>query len=214
MAAEEIGARAAWQSLVKERRSIRRYRSDAVPEAVITRILEAACWAPSAHNRQPWRLALLETPHDKDRLARAMGARLRADRSADGDAAGLVEADASRSHARITGAPIVIVLLLDMAEMDRYPDERRQRAEYLMAVQSTAMAAQNLLLAAHAEGLGACWMCAPLFCQNTVAEALALPQGWEPQALITLGWPASAGKPAVRKPLAEALWRPPQLSGR
>src|ERR1700704_3659263 len=59
--------------------------------------------------------------------------------------------------------------------MAPYPDPRRAQAEYLMAVQSVAMAVQNLLLAAHAEGLGACWMCAPLFCGEAVRAALALP---------------------------------------
>jgi len=65
------------------------------------------------------------------------------------------------------------------------------------------MAVQNLLLAAHAEGLGACWMCAPLFDAEAVRQALDLPADWQPQALITLGRPASAGKPAMRRPLAE-----------
>jgi coenzyme F420-0:L-glutamate ligase/coenzyme F420-1:gamma-L-glutamate ligase len=91
-----------------------------------------------------------------------------------------------------------------MADMDRYPD-KRQRAEHLMAVQSTAMAVQNLLLAATADGLGACWMCAPLFCPDVVRAALALPDDWEPQALVTLGGPADTGKPATRWPLAERV---------
>ena len=65
------------------------------------------------------------------------------------------------------------------------------------------MAAQNLLLAAHAGGLAACWMCAPLFCPDTVATALALPADWEPQALITLGYPADQGKPYRRRPVRE-----------
>ena len=51
-----------------------------------------------------------------------------------------------------------------------------------MAVQSTAMAVQNMLLLAHAEGLAACWMCAPLFCPDTVRAALDLPADWQPQA--------------------------------
>jgi coenzyme F420-0:L-glutamate ligase/coenzyme F420-1:gamma-L-glutamate ligase len=76
----------------------------------------------------------------------------------------------------------------------------------LMAVQSTAMATQNLLLAAHAEGLGACWMCAPLFCPDRVAEALRLPKGWDPQALVTLGRPANSGKPAARHPVEAVTW--------
>jgi hypothetical protein len=45
-------------------------------------------------------------------------------------------------------------------------------------------------------------MCAPLFSPEAVTEALSLPADWQPQALITLGHPASAGKPASRKPLS------------
>jgi len=193
--------------LVSERRSIRRYESASVPAEVLERILTAARWAPSAHNRQPWRFATLTVFHWKNRLARAMGDRLRRDRLADGDAVAAIEQDVARSHARITGAPVVIVVALDMSDMDRYPDDR-QRAEHTMAVQSTAMATQNLLLAAHAEGLGACWMCAPLFCPEVVTEALALPSGWEPQAIVTLGKAAGPGKPATRRALAEISWTP------
>ena len=193
--------------LVADRRSIRRYEASAVPAETLDRILTAARWAPSAHNRQPWRFAILTAFNWKDRLARAMGDRLRRDRLADGDPIAAIDQDVARSHARITGAPAAIVVALDMADMDRYPDDRR-RAEHTMAVQSAAMAVQNLLLAAHAEGLGACWMCAPLFCPDAVGEALALPTGWEPQAIVTLGWPAGSGKPATRRPIEEILWMP------
>jgi nitroreductase len=68
-----------------------------------------------------------------------------------------------------------------------------------MAIQSVSMAVQNLLLMAHASGLGACWMCAPLFCQDTVRQALSLPDDWEAQALITIGVPADEGKPRTRE---------------
>ena len=193
--------------LVVDRRSIRRYEASAVPKETLGRILTAAGWAPSAHNRQPWRFAILTAFHWKDRLARAMGERLRRDRLADGDPVAAIDQDISRSYARITGTPVAIVVALDMSDMDRYPDDR-QRAERTMAVQSTAMATQNLLLAAHAEGLGACWMCAPLFCPDVVAEALALPERWEPQAIVTLGEAAGPGKPATRRPIGEISWRP------
>ncbi len=204
----DAARRAAWYELAAGRRSIRRYGALPVPGETVRRIIEAACWAPSAHNRQPWRFAVLEDVAWKDRLARAMGEKLRADRLADGDAAQLVDADVARSYARISGAPVVVVVALDMADMDRYPD-KRERAEYLMAVQSTAMAVQNLLLAAHAEGLGACWMCAPLFCSEIVAASLSLPKGWDPQALVTMGAPANAGKPPMRNPVEAVLWTPP-----
>ena len=193
--------------LIRSRRSIRRYTAGPVSKETVERLLMAAAWAPSAHNRQPWRFAVIESDSAKQTLAAAMGDRLRADRLADGDPVEAVEADAARSRARLTSTPIVIAVCLSMADMDHYPDTRRKKAEYLMAAQSVAMAVQNLLLVAHAEGLGACWMCAPLFCPDVVKDALSLPGDWEPQALITLGYPANEGKPAVRRPLHEVIVR-------
>ncbi|MCP5095778.1 MAG: nitroreductase family protein, partial [Chloroflexi bacterium] len=90
----------------------------------------------------------------------------------------------------ITGATAVIIICLSMSAMDIYPDQRRTDAEQTMAVQSTAMAAQNLWLLAHAAGLGACWLCAPLFVPQLVQHTLNLPADWQPQGLMTMGWPA------------------------
>ena len=76
-----------------------------------------------------------------------------------------------------------------------------------MAVQGAAMAVQNLLLAAHAEGVGTCWMCAPLFCPDVVRETLKLPLDWQPQGLITMGYPAQE-REKTRRPLQESVvWR-------
>jgi coenzyme F420-0:L-glutamate ligase/coenzyme F420-1:gamma-L-glutamate ligase len=161
--------------VITDRRSIRRYATEPVDAVLLDHLLTAACWAPSAHNRQPWRFAVLRDP----------------------------TGDVARSHARITGAPVVLAICLTLADMDRYPDPVRAAAERLMAIQSTAMAVQNLLLAATEAGLGACWMCAPLFCPDVVRAALDLPAAWEPQALVTLGHPASAGKPAMRRDLQD-----------
>ena len=190
---------------LRERRSVRRYTAEPVAREQLLQLLEIAGWAPSAHNRQPWRFAVVQSEGVKQKLAAAMGARLRADRLADGDAPALVDQDTERSRTRIVEAPAVIVACMTVAEMDSYADDRRTAAEGVMAVQSTAMAVQNLLLAAHAGALGACWMCAPLFCQDTVAAVLQLPAGWQPQALITVGHPAAHGKPALRRAAAELV---------
>ncbi|MCA9928398.1 MAG: nitroreductase family protein, partial [Anaerolineales bacterium] len=99
----------------------------------------------------------------------------------------------------ITGAPVIIVVCLSMIDMDSYPDGRRSRAEHTMAVQSVAMAAQSLWLLAHAAGLGACWLCAPLFVPELVRDTLNLPADWEPQGLMTLGRPAEE-KTKTRRP--------------
>jgi coenzyme F420-0:L-glutamate ligase / coenzyme F420-1:gamma-L-glutamate ligase len=185
------------------RRSIRHYRPEPLPVGTIERLLDAARFAPSAHNRQPWRFAVLRAELEKAPLATAMGERLRADRLADGDDRAEIERDIARSRARITTAPAAIVACFTLADMDRYVDLRRGEAERLMAVQSTAMAVQNMLLLAHAEGLAACWMCAPLFCPDTVRAALDLPADWQPQAVITVGRPAATGKPRQRRAVTE-----------
>ena len=186
--------------LLLSRRSIRRYTDQPIPPATIDRLLTAATQAPSAHNRQPWRFAILEDGATKSRLAAAMGRRLRRDLAADGLDAAAIERDAGRAYGRISGAPLLILLCLTLADMDDYPDARRRGHEMTMAVQSAAMAGQNLLLAAHALGLGACWLCAPLFCPDVVSATLALPPDWQPQGLITAGYPAEA-KTKTRAPL-------------
>jgi F420 biosynthesis protein FbiB-like protein len=192
--------------LIHSRRSIRRYMDKSVPAELVERLLTTAAWAPSAHNRQPWRFAILEDSVTRARLAAAMGERLRRDLAADGLDSAAIERDASRAYARISGAPLLILLCLTLADMDSYPDARRRGHELTMAVQSAAMAGQNLLLAAHALGLGACWLCAPLFCPDTVRETLALPPDWQPQGLITAGYPAEA-KTKTRAPLETRVWR-------
>jgi len=191
-------------SAIHERRSIRRYRPEPVPAELLAEALAAATWAPSAHNRQPWRFAVVRSPEGKAELAGEMGARLRADLEADGAPHDVIEADIRRSYQRLTGAPVLVVVCLTMADMDLYPDERRQQNERTMAVQSTAMAGQNLLLAAHAVGLSGCWLCGPLFCPDAVRATLGLPAAWEPQGLITLGYPAQQ-RAKSRRPLGEVV---------
>jgi F420 biosynthesis protein FbiB-like protein len=193
--------------LLFQRRSLRRYTDTPVSHTLIEQILSAAVQAPSAHNRQPWRFAVLETNTARETLARAMGERLRRDLQADHVPEAIIEQDVQKSYARITGAPVVIVVCLSMRDMDTYTDDRRQKNEHHMAVQSAAMAGQTLLLAASALGLGACWMCAPLFCPDVVRAALNLSEDWEAQGLITLGYPSQT-RTSERAPLeSKVLWR-------
>jgi F420 biosynthesis protein FbiB-like protein len=193
--------------LMRERRSIRRFQPEPIPRALIERLLTAATWAPSAHNRQPWRFTVIETPARKVELAQAMGARLRADLMADGVDPAVIEADAARSYERLTSAPVLILVCLTLADMDVYPDHKRAHNEVVMTVQSVAMAGQNLLLAAHEAGLGACWMCAPLFCPDVVSGALSLPEDWQPQGLIVLGYPAQQREKTRELLETRVLWR-------
>jgi len=195
-----------WRTLYT-RRSIRQYSDQSVPRSLLERLLTAAIWAPNAHNRQSWRFVAVTERSSRQQLADSMAQRWEHDLLADGLDSQKVRAQIERSRARIMGAGALVVGCLTMADMDHYSDDYRQRLEWQMAVQSTSLALGQLLLAAHHEGLGACWMCAPIFVSDIVQDVLALPADWEPQALITLGYPAET-KEKTRRPLEEVvLWR-------
>jgi coenzyme F420-0:L-glutamate ligase/coenzyme F420-1:gamma-L-glutamate ligase len=175
--------------LIAERRSIRQFQKTAISQGQLRRILEVCTWAPSAHNAQPWRFFVLQDAKSKTKLAKAMGQIFRQDLEADREEARLIEDLVQGSVDRFSSAPVLVLACLTMDSMDVYPDEKRQQAEHIMAVQSVAAALQTLLLAAHAEGLGACWYCAPLFCPETIKQALELSEEIVPQALLILGEP-------------------------
>jgi coenzyme F420-0:L-glutamate ligase/coenzyme F420-1:gamma-L-glutamate ligase len=193
------------QQVILARRSVRHYTAEPVSADVIEELLRAAMWAPSAHNCQPWRWVVVTRPETQARLARAMGEQMRADRLADGDAPGVIEAALARSYSRLTGAAALIVACCVLSGVEAPPGSRVWRAEKAMAMQSVAAAVDHLLLAAQEAGLAACWMCAPLFCPAAVRQALALPEDWDAEALVTLGHPAEAKEAAPRRPWAETV---------
>ena len=170
-----------------------------MPDAVIQNILSTAAYAPSAHNRQPWRFVVVTDSSVKARLAEAMAEDFERDLLRDGVPSEKIQAQIKRSKERITAAPAAILLCLDMTDMDSYPDEKRQQAERMMAAQSVAAAGLQLLLAAHAEGLGGVWACWPLFAQETIQKTLSLPESWEPQGMFFIGHPAHSPEPRERK---------------
>ena len=193
-------------NLIRGRRSIRRYQQRDVPRAMILQLLEAARWAPSAHNRQPWRFAVIPRGETRRHLVEAMADRWVEDLRRDGLTDEEITRRVERSRQRLLSAPVLILLALSMVDMDTYPDPARQQAEYIMAVQSTALAAQNLMLAAHHLGLGSCWICAPLFVPDVVRAVLDLPEDWIAQAFISVGYPAEHPQ-KDRHPLHEhVLW--------
>jgi coenzyme F420-0:L-glutamate ligase / coenzyme F420-1:gamma-L-glutamate ligase len=186
-------------NFLRTRRSVRRFKRDPVPDSIIENILITATYAPSAHNRQPWRFVVVKDLSVKARLADAMAEDFERDLLQDGVAPEKIETQIKRSKERMTAAPVVILLCLDRSEMDSYPDQNRQQAEWTMAMQSVAAAGLQLLLAAHAEGLGGVWVCSPLFTQDTIKETLELREAWEPQGMFFVGYVAQNPEPRERK---------------
>lgn len=188
-------------TLLRSRRSVRKYQDRPITREQIEQILEAARWSPSPHGRQPWRFIVLSAQATKTRLADAMGATWQRNLAMDGQDASIVAIRLEKSRQRITEAPTIILPCLYMEDMDSYPDAQRQEDEKIMAIQSIGAAIQNMLLMAYDLGLDGGWMCAPLFCPEVVCIALNLDQHLVPQAMITVGYAAADPRRRTRLPL-------------
>ncbi len=163
-----------WQVL-QARRSVRAYDQERdVPPEMVTLLLEAAIRAPSAGNCQPWRFFVVRNEDTKRDLARA-----------------------ALDQWFISAAPVVIVVCADPERSAlRYGD----RGRLLYSLQDTAAATENLLLAAVASGLGACWVGA--FDEEEAARALHLDPPLRPVAILPLGYLAKdLGGQTERRPL-------------
>jgi len=192
MAKEDLHA------FLRSRRSIRRFKPDPVPRDCIQRILETATYAPSAHNLQPWRFAVITNLAAKSRLAETITARFRQDMIADGVAEADIQSRVERTVRRAGQAPVIIILCRDTTRVNPQPDSLLLQKEALMATQSVALAGLQLLLAAHAEGLGGTWICWPLFAPEETRSALKLPSVWEPQGMLFLGYPFELPEVPIR----------------
>jgi nitroreductase len=162
---------------ISRRRSVRSYKPDAVSDGDVERLLEAAHWAPSAGNVQPWEFVVVRKPEARRALAEAAFGQL------------FIEA-----------APLVIVMCADERRSSR---SYGSRGRNLFCIQDTAAAVQNILLAACSMGLGTCWVGA--FEEAWVRKVLRIPYGVRPVAIIPVGYPSGAVGTRSRRPVPEVV---------
>jgi F420 biosynthesis protein FbiB-like protein len=186
------------QRFLRSRRSVRRFKPDLLSASIIERLLETAIQAPSAHNLQPWRFVVLQDAEARTRLGEALTDKMRADMTAEGAPRDEIEARVIRSLRRLEQAPATILLCRDVSAVRKDDPE-----EHVMATQSVAAAGLQLMLAAHAEGLGSNWICWPLYAPETTCSVLSLPDTWQPQALFFIGYPDEVPQAKKIKPLEE-----------
>lgn len=192
-------------AFLRTRRSIRRFKPDPVADEVVSRVIATATYAPSAHNLQPWRFVVVgrigNPPHEtRERLARALTSAMRADMTSEGAPKSEIESRVTRSIKRIDEAPVILLLCRDVTAV-----RENKPQDTVMAIQSVANAATYLLLAVHAEGLGGNWICWPLYAQEETRIALELPETWEPQAMVFVGWADEEPREKILKPLGEVV---------
>ncbi|MFQ6019964.1 MAG: nitroreductase family protein [Dehalococcoidia bacterium] len=189
------------EEALADRRSVRRFDGRPVPPDVVRDLIALACTAPAPHHSRPWRFLAVDSAEAREGLAETMARRWRHDLEGDGVPQAEVARLLDRSYRRLREAPLLLLACIVLDQARSWPDERRRRAERDMFVQSLGAALQNLMLAAHARGLGSCLMGAPLFCPDAVVEALGLPPEYEPQFLVTMGYPPPGSRPPPRPEL-------------
>ena len=185
-------------AFLEARRSIRAFTDAPVATEALDAIVTAACTAPAPHHSRPWRFVTIATDAGKQALAAGMGTRWRTDLAGDGVAAARIDELVDASHAKLTGAPAVVLGCLTWDGLDRYPDDARRRAEWGMALLSLGAAVENLMLATADAGYASCWVAAPIFCPE---EARALPEQWLPHACVLVGHPDPTYAGRVRPPI-------------
>jgi F420 biosynthesis protein FbiB-like protein len=122
----------------------------------------------------------------------------RADLEAEGRSVHEIASLLEKSRLQVTEPPAVVLACITLEEARPWPDERRV-AERDMFIQSLGAALQNILLAAEERGLAGYLKGAPLFCAEAIADALSLPEGWEPAFLVLLGHPHPDFLPSRRE---------------
>lgn len=164
--------------IIKDRHSVRNFKPEPVPAEIVEKLLEAARWAPSAGNLQPWFFYVIGGRREKEALAAA-----------------------ALNQLFIVEAPLCIVVC---AEPGRSACVYGNRGRNLYCYQDTAAAAQNILLAASGLGLGTCW--AGSFSEDEVRQALSIPARLVPVAIISVGFPATdAGRRSSRREVSDVV---------
>jgi len=204
--------------VIVSRKSIRRYKPDPVPEEMIDKILEAARWAPTGENYQPWRFIVIRDQQIKNKIGRlakiGSGSRMTA-----WYCLGKMQERFAKIEDPVKRAEVLRFMY--SGEVSEFA----KNAPLIIAVIGTLMegsldvpydlsaAIENMLLEAHSIGLGACWVHGPVATTRDAKkfkEILDIPTGmgeYKVIAYVAFGWPAEERKhPRPKRPLDELVY--------
>lgn len=192
--------------IIRERRSIRHYKSETPNKDVILKLVDSARYAPSATNLQPWLFLIITNGEVKQQMAEAVLLKLKKASSGEDVIGGKNLKEFRHEYFLFfRKAPVVIAPVfkpypqnINLGYEETGEGFQRHR---LLGVESTSTAVQNLLLTAHALGLGACWLDGPLIAKKELESILAVKPPWELLCLVAVGYPDEQLRPPRRKKL-------------
>ena len=190
--------------IIKERRSIRRYKPDVPPNELILKLIDAARYAPSPTNLQPWLFLIITNKEVVNRMAEAVRLKLNNLHSKNKLIADKDIMEFSKEYFLFfREAPVIIAPLFkpypSTVKLGYELTSEENLRRKLVSIESTAAATQNLLLAAHSVGLGACWLDGALVARKEIEAILGVKSPWELMCLVALGYSDEQPKPPRRK---------------
>jgi nitroreductase len=168
---------------IYQRQSVSKVKPDAVPRELIERLLDAAVQAPNHHKVRPWRLIVLQNSA-REKLGEVMAQSLQA-RKAEATAD-----DVQKERQKPLRAPVVIAVAVDKPAIPKVLE--------IENVAAAAAAAQNLLLAAHALGLGAIWRTGEAASDASIKAFLGLAPDQHVIGFVYVGFPETQPAPPQR----------------
>jgi nitroreductase len=180
---------------IRNRRSIRHYKSDKVDDKTLQAVMEAAHWAPSWGNLQCWRFITVRNPEVKSRVADTLKKTIIDNEPVENAAAKAIKQ-----------APVLVVLCAETGKAGCSPDGKpvTDKGQFWYMF-DTALAMENLTLAAHALGLGT--VIVGNFDATRVGKLLGVPSDYCVVTMTPLGFPDRKGQVSPRKQLSSVIYK-------
>lgn len=198
-------------------RAVRKLRPDPIPDDVLERVLQAACWAPTGGNQQPWRVVVVTDPAKKaglqeiyrpewQRYIEGFMARIASIPEAELDKWNRIAAAGDHLADHLHEAPAILLFCGD-PKMMAITDAKLDRIS-MVGGGSVYPAVQNAMLACVAEGLGCTLTTLHCLREPEVKALLDIPDRWATLALVPIGYPVGRGHgPITRQPPGVLAYR-------
>ena len=185
------------EDAIRTRQSINRVKQDPVPEELVGAVLESAVHAPNHKITEPWTFHVF-AGKGRGELARARAETARLQAEEEGEDEEMAAGRISRERKKAFRSPVVIAVISHAGR-----DEVQTTENYA----ACSAAVQNMLLTAHALGLGAIWRTGPVAYHDHMRAFFALNEGDSIVAYVYLGYPDMGQRPRRRQPVDEkTIW--------
>jgi len=184
--------------LIKERKTIRKYKNKLIPKQAIDKIIEAGIWGPSVHGFQPWKFIIVRNELRIKEIAHLL---IKKSQKIDIAARILL-----RSSADVISNSKILIVVCNQQSFSKWASRfKKEYGKYAKLAELSAISAaiQNMTLVAHRLRIGHCWLDAPLFCEKQISKLLNTRN--KLAAILSLGYSDEKSKRSKRKQISQSV---------